>query len=88
MAYRRRRSRRGYRGGYRMSEGKKAMRVLGSFVSLSLGLWIYSEVLDVVIPLVNASTYFGSTIIFIIALIPILGIVAAYKIAKPLFTGM
>ena len=84
MAYRRFR---GKRWGHR-SQGARAMAILGAFVGLALGLWIYSQILDIVIPLVNTSTFFGSTVTFIVALVPVLGVVAGYKIAKPLFTGM
>ncbi len=82
MAYRRFRGR-----GRFISPSKRAMLILGSFVGLAFGLWIYSEVLNVVIPLVNTSTFFGSTITFIVTLVPVLGIVAGYKIAKPLFSS-
>ena len=74
------------RGGSQ-NAGQKAMNVLGAFVGLAFGLWIYSQVLDVVIPLVNTSTFFGSTITFIVALVPVLGVVAGYKIAKPMFSS-
>jgi uncharacterized membrane protein len=86
MAYRNRsRGRRSRIGG---GAGQKALYVLGTFVGLGIALWVYSQVLDAIVPTINDSSYFGATTTFILAIVPVVGIVAAYKIVKPLFTQM
>jgi hypothetical protein len=81
MAYRRR-----YRG-RRMNKGKRVMLTLGSLVGLTFGLWIFDKILDVVIPIVNDSTYFGDVVSFVQDMIPVVGIVAGYHMVKPLFNS-
>ena len=82
MAYRGRRSKRSYRGSNKAS---KVMGTLGQLVGLTIGLWIFDKILDVVIPLVNSSTWFADTVSFVQDMIPVVGIVVGYQMIKPLF---
>jgi hypothetical protein len=54
------------------------MGTLGGLTGLVLSLWVFDQVLDVVIPLVNDSTYFATTVTFVQDILPVVGIVAGY----------
>ena len=70
MAYRRRRK--------GSSNSRVIMGTLSGLTGLVLSLWVFDQVLDVVIPLVNDSTYFATTISFVEDLLPVVGIIAGY----------
>jgi hypothetical protein len=72
MAYRKRRS---YGGN---GNSKVIMGTLSGLTGLVLSLWVFDQVLDVVIPLVNTSTYFATTVSFVEDLLPVVGIIAGY----------
>ena len=72
MAYRKRRS---YGGN---GNSKVIMETLSGLTGLVLSLWVFDQVLDVVIPLVNTSTYFATTVSFVEDLLPVVGIIAGY----------
>ncbi len=76
MAYRRR------RGGGGSANSQVIMGTLGGLTGLVLSLWVFDQVLDVVIPLVNDSVYFADTITFVQAILPIVGIIAGYIMIK------
>lgn len=88
MAYRGRKSRGKRYGRGALSEGKKAMLVLGTLVGYGFSLWAYSEVLDAIWGTINTSTFFGATTAFMLVIIPVVGLVGVYKIIKPMFTNM
>lgn len=73
MAYRRRRY-----GGGGNSNSRVIMGTLSGLTGLVLSLWVFDQVLDVVIPLVNDSTYFATTVSFVQDLLPVVGIIAGY----------
>lgn len=57
-----------------------AITALGQMVGLILGLYVFDEILDVVLPLVNTSTYFGTAVVFMQNLLPVVGIIGAFGI--------
>ena len=74
MAYRRRYKKTG--------NSRIIMGTLSGLTGLVLSLWVFDQVLDVVIPLVNDSTYFATAVSFVQDLLPVVGIIAGYIMIK------
>lgn len=66
-----------FRGG-----GNGASAALSQLVTLSILLYVFDQLLAVVLPLVNDSAIFGTAITLVQTLLPIVGLIAAYKIIK------
>lgn len=77
MAYRRRRGR-------GASNSRVVMGALGGLVALALSLYVFDQILDVVMPYINStnSVYFSTVHTFVTAILPVIGIVAAYIVIK------
>jgi hypothetical protein len=78
MAYKRR----SYRSGNANGNSAVIMGTLSALTGLVLALWVFDQVLDVVIPLVNDSTYFALTISFVEDILPVVGIIAGYTMIR------
>lgn len=66
---------------YRRSGGGLMMtKALGRMVGLLLSLYVFDEVIDAIMPSVNTSTYFSTTVTFVTNLFPVIGILGAFEI--------
>ncbi len=70
------------KGGRSRSGNNIIMTALGGLVALVLSLWVFNEILDVVIPLVNDSTYFATAVSFVQSILPVVGIIAAFLLIR------
>lgn len=61
---------------------KAAQRGLTQLVTFAIVLYAFDLLLGVIMPMVNESTFFGTTITFINAMIPVVAILGAYVIIK------
>lgn len=59
-----------------------ATRALNQLVTLIILLYVFDQLLKVVVPLVNSSTFFATAVSLTQTLLPIVGLIAAYKIIK------
>ena len=62
------------------SGGSNMTRALGQMIGLLLSLYVFDQVLQVIIPEVNSSTYFGTAVTFVENLFPVVGILGAFEI--------
>lgn len=60
--------------------GSGMTQALGKMVGLLLSLYVFDEVIDAIMPTVNASTYFSTAVTFINNLFPVIGILGAFEI--------
>lgn len=62
------------------SAGGNMTRALGRMVGLLLSLYVFDEVISAIMPSVNSSAYFATTVTFVTNLFPVIGILGAFEI--------